>query len=134
QTGPAEMSLYYTQHFAQPSEFVLRTSLRLDGFVSVNAGYYGGEMITKPFIFDGSELELNMATSGVGSIRVEMQDAEGKPFQDYGVGDSYDLYGDEIARVVRWQGSEDVSRLAGRPIRLRFVMKDADLYSLCFRG
>ena len=26
----------------------------------------------------------------------------------------------------------DVSRLAGQPVRLRFVMKDADLYSIRF--
>jgi len=132
QTGPTELSIYYTQHYAQPSEFLLRASLRLDGFASVHAGYGGGELLTKPFTFSGSQLELNMATSGVGSIRVEVQDADGKPFRDFGADDSYDLYGDEIARVVKWQGSTDVSKLAGVPIRLRFVMKDADLYALKF--
>ena len=132
QTGPAEMSVYYSQHYAQPTGHLLRASLRLDGFVSVNTGYSGGEMLTRPFTFTGSQLELNMATSGTGSIRVEIQDDDGRPFKDYGLDDSYDLYGDEIARVVKWQGSPDVSPLAGRPIRLRFVMRDADLYALKF--
>ena len=97
-----------------------------------HAGYAGGELITRPFIFSGSQLELNMATSGVGSIRVGIQDESGKAFKDYGVEDSYDLYGDDIAKIAKWQGSSDVSKLAGMPIRLRFVMKDAELYSLKF--
>jgi hypothetical protein len=73
-----------------------------------------------------------MATSAVGSIRVEIQDAEGRPFRDYGIEDSYDLYGDSVAKTVKWHGSPDVSPLQGLPVRLRFVMKDADLYSLKF--
>ena len=43
-----------------------------------------------------------------------------------------EIIGDEIARTVAWQGGADVSRLAGRPVRLRFVMKDADLFSMRF--
>jgi hypothetical protein len=132
QTGPTEMSLYYSRHYGQPDVHLLRTTLRLDGFVSIEAGYQGGELVTQPFLFTGSQLELNMATSGVGSIRVEVQNAEGKPFKDYGVDDSYELYGDDIAKIAKWHGSSDVSRLAGQPVRLRFVMKDADLYSLKF--
>ena len=39
-------------------------------------------------------------------------------------------YGTEI---VAWEGRSDLSRLAGQPVRLRFVMKDADLFSFRFR-
>ncbi len=131
-TSPTEMSLYFTQRYAQQGNHLLRTTLRTDGFSSIRAGWKGGEFITRPFIFEGEQLELNMATSGVGSIRVEIQDEFRKPFRDFGVDDSYDLYGDVIDKVVKWQGSTDVSMLAGKPVRLRFVMKDADLYSLRF--
>ena len=41
--------------------------------------------------------------------------------------------GDEIARVVSWKGNTDVSALAGKAVRLRFILKDADLYSIRFR-
>jgi hypothetical protein len=51
----------------------------------------------------------------------------------YGLDDTTELIGDEIDRVVSWKAGSDVSTLAGRPVRLRFVMKDADLYSLRFR-
>ena len=35
--------------------------------------------------------------------------------------------------IVPWEGRSDVSKLAGRPVRLRFVMKDADLFSIRFK-
>ena len=44
-----------------------------------------------------------------------------------------EIIGDEISRIVSWKGGDDVGSLAGKPVRLRFVMKDADLYSLRFR-
>lgn len=133
QTGPAELSLYASQHYGQADVHMRRYALRLDGFASVQAPYGGGELITRPFVFRGAVLELNLATSAVGSIRVEIQDADGRPFKDFGVEDSYDLYGDDVARLARWHGSPYVSSLAGRPVRLRFVMKDADLFALRFR-
>ena len=34
--------------------------------------------------------------------------------------------------VVTWKSGADVSALSGRPVRLRFELKDADLYSLRF--
>ncbi|MEZ6047619.1 MAG: hypothetical protein R3C11_18975 [Planctomycetaceae bacterium] len=42
--------------------------------------------------------------------------------------------GNEIDRVVRWKSGTDVSSLAGKPVRLHFKMKDADLYSLKFEN
>ena len=42
------------------------------------------------------------------------------------------IIGDEISRIVAWKQSADVSRLAGGAVRLRFVMKDADLYAIQF--
>lgn len=132
-TSDSEMSLYFGNRYAQPGNSLLRTTLRKDGFSSINAGWNEGEFLTKRFVFSGDALELNMATSGVGSIKVEIQDENGKPFRDFGIGDSYDLYGDEISKIVKWQGSTDVSMLKGKPVRLRFVMKDCDLYSLRFK-
>jgi hypothetical protein len=47
--------------------------------------------------------------------------------------DCPEFIGDEIEHTVHWKNSSDVSQLAGKPIRLRFVMKDADLYALRFK-
>jgi hypothetical protein len=46
--------------------------------------------------------------------------------------DSQEVFGDAIERVVTWKAGSDVSQLKGTPVRLRFVMKDADLDSFRF--
>lgn len=132
-TGAREMSLYYQQRYATTSHFLRRYTLRTDGFVSVNAPYGGGELLTKPFTFRGSQLAINYATSAPGSLRVEVQDQSGKPCDGFALADCREIYGDEIERVVDWKRGSDLAGLNGKPIRLRFAMKDADLYSLCFR-
>ncbi|MCL4179052.1 MAG: hypothetical protein KJ072_15080 [Verrucomicrobia bacterium] len=132
-TGTNEMSLYKQAHYAQPTCHLLRYTLRTDGFASVNAPYQGGELITKPLRFTGRELVLNVSTSAAGSLRVEVQNAEGTPVPGFSLGDSTEIVGDAIERVVRWDAGSDLSAFANRPVRLRFVMKDADLYSLRFR-
>jgi hypothetical protein len=78
-------------------------------------------------------LEINYSTSAAGSIRVEIQEMGGEPIPGFRLADCPEIIGDEIARVVSWKDGGDVSRLAGKPVRLRFVMKDADLFSLRFR-
>jgi len=132
-TGPAEMSFYKEARYAQPTCHLVRYTLRTDGFVSVNTPFRGGECVTKPLTFTGRELVLNFATGAAGGVRVEIQDADGKALPGYTLAEAVEQVGDEIERVVRWKSGADVGRLAGQPVRLRFVMKDADLYSIRFR-
>lgn len=124
QTGPNEMSLFLTHG--------RRYTLRLDGFASVNAPLAGGELITRALVFNGKELEINYSTSAAGQMLVELQDAAGEPVPGYTLEDCEPIYGDHISRVVKWKNGADVSALAGQPVQLRFVMEDADLYSLKF--
>ncbi|MEX0936842.1 MAG: hypothetical protein WDZ59_03205 [Pirellulales bacterium] len=105
---------------------------RYDGFVSVHAGYEKGEFLTKPLLFKGRALEVNYATSAAGGIQIEIQDAEGAPTEGYRLEESDLLYGDHISHTVPWKGSSDVGELAGQPVQLRFVMNEADLYSIRF--
>jgi hypothetical protein len=88
QTGPNEMSVYVNQDYAQPTAHLQRYSMRLDGFASVRAPYEGGELVTKPFTFEGNRLLLNFATSAAGGIRVEIQTAAGKPFPHFALEDA----------------------------------------------
>lgn len=132
-TGPGEMSCYVQRHYAQPTHHLQRLTLRVDGFVSVHGPYRGGEMLTRPLTFRGSELEVNYATSAAGGIRVEIQDSSGQPAPGYRLDDAVEIIGDQIDRVVSWKGGADLASMAGRPVRLRFVMRDADLYSIRFR-
>ena len=133
QTGPGEVSLYLNRQNYHPTWHVRRYRLRLDGFSSLHAPYRGGAALTKPIRFSGKELEINYSTSAAGSIRVELQDAEGKPLPGYSAEECQEILGDEIERVVTWKEGSDLATLASRPIRLRFVMKDADIYSFRFR-
>ena len=132
--APDELSVYATEHYWRaPASKMRRFTLRVDGFVSVRAPMRGGSFVTKPFKFTGRELEMNFSTSPPGSIRVEIRDADGKPVPGFALRDCPDIFGDQLDRVVKWKGGADVSPLARKPIRLRFVMKDADLYSIRFR-
>jgi hypothetical protein len=124
QTSATEMSLFLTHG--------RRYTLRLDGFASINAPLRGGSVITKPLVFTGNELEINYSTSAAGRIRVELQDAEGTPIDGFALAACDPIYGDHIARTVTWQGSSDLTSLSAAPVKIRFVMEDADLYCLKF--
>lgn len=132
-TGDDEMSLYYHHRYAQPAQYLQRYTLRTDGFSSVNAPYAGGSMTTRPLTFAGRELVLNYATSAAGTVRVELLDTAGKPVAGHTLDECDPIIGDEIERVATWKANPDVSKLAGTPVRLRFVMNDADLFSIRFR-
>lgn len=125
-TGPNEMSIYTTPF--------RRFTLRTDGFASVHAGADPGEMRTKPLMFKGRELTLNYATSAGGSLRVEIQDAHGAPLPGFALADCTPMVGDTIDQAVRWKKDPDLGKWAGQPIRLRFLMQEADLFSLQFRN
>ena len=133
QTSPSEISLYGMENSHLPSQRIRRFTLRTDGFVSVNAGYYEGEFVTIPFRFSGSELELNYSTSATGFIKAEILDVNMHPVKGFRLTDCVEKFGDEISGVVNWREDIQMSTLAGKIIRIKFFMKDADLYAFRFR-
>ncbi len=132
QTSTNELSCFVLRHYGQPSIHLERMTLRLDGFASVHAGYAAGELITRPLRFLGTRLEVNLATSAAGFARFELQDAVGRPLPDFTMEESAELIGDSIGRTVHWKTGSSLSALAGRTVRLRIQMKDADLYAIQF--
>ena len=104
-----------------------RYEIRKDGFACYAAD--GGEavLVTKPIIFDGGTLHLNFETSAYGYIYVSVLDENGSDIS----GESVEVYGNTIDRRVVFEGF-DISSLAGKPVRLRFRMRDAKLYSMKF--
>jgi len=130
-----ELSLYSTENYYCPKGAcrLRRFTLRMDGFVSVNAPYCGGEFLTRPLVFSGKELLINFSTSAAGSLRVEIQNSQGKVMEGFTLADAEEIYGDEIEHIVSWSGGSDLSKFAGEPIRLHFAMKDADLNAIHFR-
>jgi hypothetical protein len=132
ETGPGEMSLYVVQEYAQPGNHLRRYTWRTDGLASVQAPYEGGEFVTPFFTFTGTRLSLNYTTSAAGSIRVEVQDAAGKPIKYFSAKDCTPLIGNETDRFVYWERFPQLAELQDKPIRLRFILHDTDLYSLKF--
>ena len=131
--APDELSLYATESYWTGNSSALRRyTLRMDGFVSVNAPFKGGELVTKPVTFTGKSLSLNFSSSAAGGVQVELQDAEGKAIADHALADCPPIFGDSLDRKVTWSGGGDVSALAGKPVKLRFVLNDADLFSYKF--
>jgi hypothetical protein len=107
--------------------------LPVDGFASINAPFEEGEMVTKPIQFSGNALYLNYETSPGGYIRVEIQDAGGQVIAGYALADmGADMRGNTREQCVAWNQGWNVSALAGQAIRLRLVMRQADLYAFRF--
>ncbi len=132
ETGDGELSMYVQRRYGQLEHHLQRFVLRADGFVSMHGPYAGGFFTTKPIRFSGASLHLNGSTSAAGGIRVAILDAAGDPIDGFGIDDCDEWVGDWIDRPVTWGERSDVSPLAGKAIRLRFSLHDADLFALRF--
>jgi len=130
--APDEYSFYATENYWHGAVIFRRYSIRQDGFVSVQAPLSGGEFTTKPLVFSGKRLELNFATSAAGSVRVELQDADGNPLPGFTLKECYEIIGDELNRTVKWENGDNLEQYAGQAIRLRIALSDADLYAMRF--
>ncbi len=127
-----EWSMYISEHYGWPDNRLRRLSLRPWGFASVNGGARGGEVLTRPLTFAGDELRLNLSTSAVGSVAVELQDAACRPIPGFTLDEHEPIYGDGLELAVAWKGRTGLSSLADRPVRLRLVLADADVFAFRF--
>ena len=123
-TNPKEMSIYHRDGH----RYVLRT----DGFVSVRAGVRKGELLTKAFVYKGNSLTVNFSTSAAGSLQIELQTEKGIPIPGFELENCSPNIGDEIERTIKWKGNSKLESFEGKPVRLRFVMTECDLYSFQF--
>ena len=65
-------------------------------------------------------------------MQVEIQRPNGRPFEGFDLESSECFYGDTPHHVARWEKGSDVSELAGQTARIRFVLRDADVYAMQF--
>jgi hypothetical protein len=105
--------------------------LRLDGFVSVEAEQ-AGTLQTRRFIASGDTLVINAKVDG-GEIRVEAIDALGRVIKGFSKDECTPIRGDSVRHVVSWKGGPNCHPLQARPIKLRFYLKRASLYSFAFQ-
>ena len=117
---------------ASPQSGVGLATLRVDGFVSADAAYTGGQLTTKPLVFRGTELQVNLDTGGGGSLQVELLDASGVPIPGFTRESATVLYGNSVRKTVTWGETRDLHAFAGKPTALRFHMRDCRLYAFQF--
>ena len=124
---PNEISLYMREFCMIKSTEVVRYTIRLDGFYCFKADKKGGTVVTKPFTFDGNELQINFATTIFGHVRIKLCDENGREFEGY---DSNVMFGNSVDRKVDFE--KPLAALNGKVVRLKIEMKEAKLYSFMF--
>ena len=111
--------------------------LRLDGFVSLDAAADGGVVTIRPVRLTGDTLCLN-AAAGAGEIRVEilkavrgeaLADEVDTPISPFLKDGCVPVAADGARQVVRWRGQPVLRALEDQPVRLRFHMRNAELFS-----
>ncbi|MBN1421365.1 MAG: alpha-galactosidase [Planctomycetes bacterium] len=103
-------------------------TLRRDGFASLDADPDGGTVTTRPVRFSGKHLFVN-ADAARGELRVEVLDAGGGVIAPFARDACAPVRADATLAEVRWEGAADLSAVAGRPVRLRFLLRDARLFA-----
>jgi hypothetical protein len=106
---------------------------RRDGFVSLYGDEDGGELLTQPFTFDGTELHINLTVADGGAAEVVVCDQHGRAEGEWmgfteDVVRSQPLAGDHVDLTVPWQSGK-VAELLGLPCTLRVTLRKAHLYS-----
>ncbi len=128
-----EYSVYASESYLSgPDSRLRRFTYRVDGFVAFRGGEKGGHLVTKPLRAGSGQLEINYAARPGGSVRIEIQDAAGKPLKNFTAELCDPLKGDEISQVVRWNGDGE-GPFTHEPVRIRFEVQNADLYSFRFK-
>jgi len=123
--GEEELSVYIGENrlVGEPVE-LFRYSIRRDGFVSLHAD--GEErIVTKPFIYEGNTLSVNISTSAFGYLYFTLTAENGTRYE------SSEVFGDSTERTVFFADGI-LKKLSGTPVVLEIRMREADLYSMRF--
>jgi hypothetical protein len=116
----------------------------IDRFAAIQGDFIEGRLITKVMRWPGGDLLLNCTntrypsahpSSGGGNIRVEIWDSSSNPIPEFSAGNAaehnvvWPKSGHSNPPPVKWRGSMSIRDLAGQPIRLVFLLRDARLFS-----
>jgi hypothetical protein len=104
-------------------------TLRRDGFASMDAHDAAGTLTTRPVSFQAKYLFVNVDSREGGELRVEILDQDGKVIQPFTREECVPLTADKTLLRVKWNGANELPKLAGRPVRFRFHLKNARLYA-----
>jgi len=128
-TGKDEMSFFVTRAYSTRDIHLERMVLRTDGFASLHAGYTEGSMTTKPLILKGNTCQLNYSTSSIGYVQVVVLDEKGNEVSGFSQADAPKICGDMVDATVTWKSGKTLRNLNNKTVRLKFILRDADIYS-----
>lgn len=115
-------SPYQGEDKGQPGGGIGFGTIQRDRFVSLEASFDGGRIVTKPLKLQGSRLHLN-AKSDFGQIVVEVLDAAGQT-----IAQSQPIQEDGLDIAVEWQ--EGSLENLETPVVLRITLRNALLFAL----
>jgi hypothetical protein len=128
-TGQNEISFFLTRAYGTSDCYLERMKLRVDGFASLHTGYIEGAGISKPVVLRGKNFKINYSASSIGYIYVVLLDETGKEIEGFGRADAHKLMGDKIDADVKWKSGKTISDIGDKPVRIKFISRDADIYS-----
>jgi hypothetical protein len=102
--------------------------LRRDGFASMNAGEHPGTLTTRPVVFSGRHLFVNMDAAN-GTMRVAVLNEAGEVIAPFTSDNCRPITTDSTVHRVRWKSVSDVSDLAEQSVRFRFELQHASLFA-----
>jgi hypothetical protein len=120
------------RHDGSAPKWRVRLTQRLDGFVAVEPIDTVGEFTTKPLLFAGQTLLLNVAARGGGAVRVAMLDEAGQPLPGFGLNNCRAITADSTACEVSWRGGSDLGTLVDKPVRVRIQLDKAQVFAMQF--
>jgi hypothetical protein len=101
-----------------------------DRYVSRDAGADGGSLRTPVVVLEGAP-ELLVNAEVAGELRIRLFDAAGAPIPGLDTADCAPIRGDSLRHAVAWQ--RPLASVAGKPVQLEFVLRDARLYAFELR-
>jgi len=140
--GDNEVRIYYG---GSPGRFGGKTEIGvatfpLDRFAAMKPARLNAEAILelKPYWYRGDDLVLNASADKGGEIRVEVLDFDGNVIDGFEKSAFVPIRNDSLQYALRWRKDGQERRLPevakGAPVRLRFYLKNAEIYSLRFAG
>jgi hypothetical protein len=116
---------------SRDGHYLCLATLRLDGYVSLDATVREGWIETKPVFSTGAYLFINGRCDPNGYVKVEVMDTWNNTWEEYSREKCEAFTGDSVHHKVRWSGRETVNEIPGS-VKLRFHLRNAQLYGFQF--
>ena len=104
-------------------------TLRLDGFCSMHTDGKEGWLISRREVFRTPRITINAVTGKDGYVTAELLDRNDNIIPGFSRNDCIPFKGDSIRYLMRWKTAEFPKKLVDADKKIRFFLKNADLYS-----